>query len=196
MLEELLMAGHWSLDSHTGSCLPVYLKENSKFKFKETVRHSSWRGQKSPQFLITNYASTILSLGIIILFYTPCPVHMVCVCVCVCMCTCTRVQERELSNVQLFVTPWTLALQAPLSTEFSRQENWSRLPLPTTGDLPTQGLNLHLLHSSLCADSLPLSHLGSPSTPNCSQMKGGASFDHFNRCKVINEPREIANIVG
>ena len=33
-----------------------------------------------------------------------------------------------LSHVQLFVTPWTLALQAPLSMEFSRQEYWSRLP--------------------------------------------------------------------
>ena len=30
-----------------------------------------------------------------------------------------------LSDVQLFVTPWTVASQAPLSTEFSRQEYWS-----------------------------------------------------------------------
>ena len=36
-----------------------------------------------------------------------------------------------LSHVQLFVTPWTVAHQAPLSMEFSRQECWSGLPFPT-----------------------------------------------------------------
>ena len=39
-----------------------------------------------------------------------------------------------LSHVQLFVTPWTVAQQAPLSKGFSRQEYWSGLPTP--GDLP------------------------------------------------------------
>ena len=33
-------------------------------------------------------------------------------------------------------TPWTVAHQVPLSMEFSRQEYWSGLPLPSTGDLP------------------------------------------------------------
>ena len=33
-------------------------------------------------------------------------------------------------------TPWTVACQAPLSMEFSRQEYWSGLPFPTPGDLP------------------------------------------------------------
>ena len=35
------------------------------------------------------------------------------------------------SRVQLFVTPWTIARQAPLSTGFSRQEYWSGLPCPS-----------------------------------------------------------------
>ena len=35
-----------------------------------------------------------------------------------------------LSRVQLFVTPWTVACQAPLSMEFSRQEYWSGSPCP------------------------------------------------------------------
>ena len=35
----------------------------------------------------------------------------------------------------LFVTPWTVASQAPLSMEFSRQENWSGLPFPSARDL-------------------------------------------------------------
>ena len=38
------------------------------------------------------------------------------------------------------VTPWTIALQAPLSMKFSRQEYWSRLLFPTPRDLPDPGI--------------------------------------------------------
>ena len=38
---------------------------------------------------------------------------------------------KSLSCVQLFATPWTAAYQAPPSMEFSRQEYWSGLPLPS-----------------------------------------------------------------
>ena len=38
---------------------------------------------------------------------------------------------QSLSHVQLFVTPWTVAHQAPLSMEFSRQEDLSGLPFPS-----------------------------------------------------------------
>ena len=48
----------------------------------------------------------------------------------------------HLSHVQLFAILWTVACQAPLSTEFSRQEYWSGLLCPPSGDLP----DLHLLH--------------------------------------------------
>ena len=41
-----------------------------------------------------------------------------------------------LSHVQLFVTPWTIAHQAPLSMGFSGQEHWSGLPYSPSGDLP------------------------------------------------------------
>ena len=44
------------------------------------------------------------------------------------------------SHVQLFVTLWTIAHQAPLSMEFSRQEYWSGLPFPSPGDLPSPGI--------------------------------------------------------
>ena len=44
-----------------------------------------------------------------------------------------------LSHVQLFVTVWTVAHQAPLSMEFSRQEYWLGLPFPTPGDLSGPG---------------------------------------------------------
>ena len=39
-----------------------------------------------------------------------------------------------LSRVQLFVAPWTVARQAPLSVEFSQQEDWSGLPFPPPGE--------------------------------------------------------------
>ena len=45
-----------------------------------------------------------------------------------------------LSHVQLFVILWTVASQAPLSMEFSRQEYWSGLPLLSPGDLPNPGI--------------------------------------------------------
>ena len=44
------------------------------------------------------------------------------------------------SPVQLFVTPWTVACQAPLSMGFSRQEHWSGLPSPP----PLIALSQHL----------------------------------------------------
>ena len=40
---------------------------------------------------------------------------------------------KSLSHVQLFVTPWAAAYQAPLSMGFSRQEYWSGVPLPSPG---------------------------------------------------------------
>ena len=39
-----------------------------------------------------------------------------------------------------FVTPWTVAHQAPLSMRFPRQEYWSGLPFPFPGDLPHPGI--------------------------------------------------------
>ena len=38
---------------------------------------------------------------------------------------------KSLSHVRLFVTPWTVAYQDPLSMGFSRQEYWSGLPFPS-----------------------------------------------------------------
>ena len=46
---------------------------------------------------------------------------------------------ESLSRVRLFGTPWTIAHQAPLSMEFSRQEYWSELPFSSAGDLPCPG---------------------------------------------------------
>ena len=47
---------------------------------------------------------------------------------------------KSLSHVQLFVTPWTVAYQAPPAMEFFRQEYYSGLPFPSPGDLSDPGI--------------------------------------------------------
>ena len=47
---------------------------------------------------------------------------------------------KSLSSVQFFVTPWPVAYLAPPSMGFSRQEYWSRVPLPSPGVLPDPGI--------------------------------------------------------
>ena len=49
-------------------------------------------------------------------------------------------EVKLLSRVRLFVTPWTVAHQAPPSMGFSRQESWSGLPFPFPGDLSNPGI--------------------------------------------------------
>ena len=66
-----------------------------------------------------------------------------------------------LSHVQLFVTPWTVAHQAPLSMGFFRQECWSGLPFPTPGDRPGPGIKPSSpVSPALQVDSLPSEPLG------------------------------------
>ena len=48
--------------------------------------------------------------------------------------------DYVLSCVQIFVTLWTVAHQAPLSRGFSRQDYWSELSFPAPGDLPDPGI--------------------------------------------------------
>ena len=68
----------------------------------------------------------------------------------------TVVVVKLLSCVQLFVTPWTVAHQAPLSIGFSSQEHWSGLPLPAPGDLPNPQIEpASPVSSTSQADSLP-----------------------------------------
>ena len=58
-----------------------------------------------------------------------------------------RIHVYLLSRDQLFVTPQTAALQAPLFIGFSRQEYWSGLPFPPPGDLPDPGIEPKYLGS-------------------------------------------------
>ena len=69
------------------------------------------------------------------------------------LCKRLRPLKRySLSHVWLFVTPWTVACQAPLSTGFSSQEYCSGLLFPSLGDLPDLGIKPR--SPSLHADSL------------------------------------------
>ena len=84
-----------------------------------------------------------------------------------------------LSLVQLFVNPWTIARQAPLSMRFSKQEYWSGLPLSSPEDLPDPGIKpLSLASPRKETDRsvlIQLSHRGSPqSSPYTSII-----FIHF-----------------
>ena len=79
------------------------------------------------------------------------------------LCACV------LSHVQLFVTPWTVAHQSPLSMGFFRQEYWNGLPCPPPGDLPDPGIEpISPASPAVQADSLLLSqtHL------DANQIKG------------------------
>ena len=55
------------------------------------------------------------------------------------------------SHVRLFVISGTIALQAPLSIGFSRQEYWRGLLCPPPGDLPNSGIKLAFLMSPALA---------------------------------------------
>ena len=110
-----------------------------------------------------------------------------CMCVCVCVCMWERERERRwpsnwilewwkgsmenyqhgcalLSNVWLFATPWTVALQAHLSMGFPRQEYWGGLPFTPPGDLPNSWIESTSLVSPALAGEFSTTVLpGKPS---------------------------------
>ena len=85
-------------------------------------------------------------------------VEWVCLCIrcdrlCVCALSC-------FSCIWPFVTPWTIAHQAPLSLGFARQEYWSGLSCPPPGALPDPGIEPRF--PAFRADSLPSQTPGKP----------------------------------
>ena len=67
---------------------------------------------------------------------------------------------KLLSRVQLFMTPWTVGHQAPVSMGFPRQEYWSGLPFPSPGDLPDPEIEPR--SPALQADALTSKPRGKP----------------------------------
>ena len=90
--------------------------------------------------------------------------------------------EKKISPVQFFVTPWTIAHQAPLSMEFSRQEFWSGLLLPSPGDLPNPGIKPRSL--TLQEDSLPTEPPGKPNYGGGNEDME-TSFKRSHACTVV-----------
>ena len=88
---------------------------------------------------------------------------------------------KSLSRVQLFVTPWSVAHQAPLSMGFSRQEYWSGLPFPSPGDLPHPGIEPG--SPALQADALTSEPPGKPLVHIYSRLllshKKGTKWGHL-----------------
>ena len=73
------------------------------------------------------------------------------------VCVHASVMLNQFSRVQLLVTLWTVACQAPLSMGFFKQEYWSRLPFPPPGALPDPGIEPESpVSSALQKDSLGL----------------------------------------
>ena len=73
---------------------------------------------------------------------------------------------KSLSHIRFFVTPWTVAHQAPPSMEFSRQKYWSGLPFPSPVDLPDPGIEPG--SPALLADTLPSEPPGKPNSDRSS----------------------------
>ena len=66
-----------------------------------------------------------------------------------------KVKMKSVSRVRLFATPWTASHQAPPSMEFSRQEYWSGLPLPSPSfTLLTDNCEKWQIRSFKCTEDL------------------------------------------
>ena len=122
-----------------------------------------------------------------------------------------KVKVKSLSCVQLLLTPWTAAYQAPPSMGFSRQEYWSGLPLPSSvhfscSVMPalcepmnrsTPGLPVHhqlpeftQTHIHRLSDAIQPSHpllSPSPPAPNPSQ--------HLSLIHWVNFLHEVAKVL-
>ena len=83
-----------------------------------------------------------------------------------------------LSHVWLLVTPWTIALQAPLSMEFPRQEYWRGLPCPPPGHLRDPGVE----PKSLAASALTYGFF-------TAQPPGSLACSDAQSCLILATPR-------
>ena len=66
----------------------------------------------------------------------------------------TKICLCVLSRVQLFATPWTVDHQALLPMEFSRQEYWSGVSFPASGDLSNPRIKARSFASPVLASRI------------------------------------------
>ena len=121
---------------------------------------SHWTAKEVPHFLMLNqlYIPGIKS------YWLSCKIIILSI---------MKVKVKSLSRVRLFVTPWTVAYQAPPSMGSSRQEYWSGLPFPSPGDLPDPGIEPR--SPALQADALTSEPPGKPtflSQTECKHLAG------------------------
>ena len=88
------------------------------------IKRHAWHELALLMLTLTNPGEVVFAhfFSVKLLFYTILLGKQVCMCM--------------LSHIQFFVTPWTVAHQAPLLMEFSKQGYWSVLPFLTAGVLP------------------------------------------------------------
>ena len=84
---------------------------------------------------------------------------------------------KSLSRVRLFVTPWTVAREAPLLVGCSSQEYWSGSLCPSPGDLPDPGIKPG--PPTLQADSLSAESPGK--APNYSVLNNLVNYSILNK---------------
>ena len=87
-----------------------------------------------------------------------------------------KVKVKLLSHVRLFVTPCTVAYQAPQFMEFSRQEYWNGLPFPSPQDFPNPGIEPR--STALRAVSLPTEPQGKPKNTGVGSLSLLRSEEH------------------
>ena len=100
---------------------------------------------------------------------------------------------QSLSRVRLFVTPWTVAYQAPLSMGFSRQECWSGLPFPSPGDLPDPGIKPG--SPALQAEALPSEPLGNGLLKGTKVLRVRLKYILRTNDSTLNTKVEIKTII-
>ena len=132
----------------------IYLQKHIKSVFVHAHMHTHTYIQGRNLYLI-------LLVNIILLLQVK--THS-CIVKLMCLVTNAMCVLSHFSCIWLFSTPWSVAHQAPLCMGFSRQECWSAQPFLPPGDLPDSGTEPKCPASpALQANSLPLSHQGSPS---------------------------------
>ena len=104
-------------------------------------------GVRNPSFLFTRCQPLYRGCYTVLLYFSRyCTIRFKNVCFifcCILLFTyylCRNFYTHSLSWVRLFMTPWTVTCQAPLSMEFSKQRYWSGLPFLFPGDRPCPGI--------------------------------------------------------
>ena len=77
------------------------------------------------------------------------------------------------------MTLWTVALQAPLSMGFSRQEHWGGVPCPPPGDLLMRGSKPHLMSPALAGGFFTTRAIWEASSPYIHRRNSVVSSEHF-----------------